>query len=53
MRPVTPDHFVDMRSSLADARSLMRANRVGAVAVVDGNGLLVGFLHGKGVRAKL
>jgi len=51
MRPITRDHFVDTTSSLGDARVLMRENGIGAVAVVDGEGKLVGFL-GSGAPRK-
>lgn len=52
MRPVQAEHFVDSGSSLAEAREAMRSNGVGAVAVVDGHGQLVGFLGGAGSAAR-
>jgi Zn-dependent protease/CBS domain-containing protein len=45
MRPITVDYFVENYSFLSDARVLMRENGIGAVAVVDEKGELVGFLH--------
>jgi Zn-dependent protease len=45
MRPVEADHFVETRTSLAEARELMSANGVGALGVIDSGGKLVGFLQ--------
>lgn len=45
MRHVTPDHFVETDTLLADARELMRVNEIGAVGVIDAKGNLVGFMH--------
>lgn len=45
MRPVEPEHFVETRSLLADAKILMRENGIGAVGVVNGQGELVGYLQ--------
>jgi Zn-dependent protease/CBS domain-containing protein len=53
MRPITPDHFVEMNWSLRRARELMRHNGVGAVCVIDNGGHLVGFLYTSGVKKKL
>jgi Zn-dependent protease len=47
MRTVTADHFVELKSSLREAREAMRANGLGAVCVIDHDGRLVGFLHGR------
>jgi Zn-dependent protease len=44
MRPVAPDHFVDISTPLPEAREQMRGNGLGAVSVIDGEGHLVGFL---------
>ena len=52
MRTVTADHFVELRSSLKEAREAMRANGLGAVCVIDSDGRLVGFLHGRIVEKK-
>ncbi len=46
MRPVEPDHFVEIGTSLPEAREIARTNGLGAVAVVDLEGKLVGFVHG-------
>lgn len=52
MRPVETDHFVETGTSLPDAKEVARTNGVGAVAVVDDTGNLVGFVHGLSVRIK-
>ncbi|HMQ04422.1 MAG TPA: site-2 protease family protein [Pyrinomonadaceae bacterium] len=44
MKPVTAEMFVETGTLLADARELVRNNNVGAVGVVDPEGMLVGFL---------
>ncbi|HMJ09742.1 MAG TPA: site-2 protease family protein [Pyrinomonadaceae bacterium] len=44
MRPIETGHFVEIGTPLADAKALSRTNEVGAVAVVDSSGKLVGFL---------
>ena len=51
MRAVTPEHFVELRATLKEARDVMKANGLGAVCVIDTEGRLVGFLHGR-VREK-
>lgn len=45
MRPVTQEMFVAADTTLTRARELMQQNGVAAVAVLDENGLLVGFLR--------
>lgn len=45
MRPVTPDHFVETDTLLADARELMCVNEIGALGVIDAKGNLVGFMQ--------
>lgn len=45
MRPVAPELFVDPTTPLTRADALMKQNGVGALAVLDGAGELVGFLH--------
>jgi predicted transcriptional regulator len=45
MRPVREDHFVDTRTHFVEAKEIMSANGIGAVAVIDSGGDLVGFLH--------
>jgi CBS domain-containing protein len=52
MRPVSRDHFVDTASSLGEAKQSMRENGIGAVAVLNDEGKLVGFLGGGTVRRK-
>jgi Zn-dependent protease len=52
MRPVSAEHFVDSHASLAEARNLMRENGIGAVAVLNDDGMLVGFLGGGAVRKR-
>jgi Zn-dependent protease len=52
MRPVSADHFVGSHSSLGEARNLMRENGIGAVAVLNDEGSLVGFLGGGTVRKR-
>jgi CBS domain-containing protein len=50
MRPVSAEHFVDSHASLGEARNLMRENGIGAVAVLNDDGMLVGFLGGGAAR---
>ena len=45
MRPVTPDYFVELDTSLSEARELMRENGIGALGVIDAHGNLVGFVQ--------
>lgn len=52
MRPVTEDLFVDAATKMTHARELMRENGTGALAVLDANGLLVGFLQAGKIRKK-
>ena len=44
MRPVTTDHFVETGTGIGEANALARANGCGAVAVIDMQGRLVGFV---------
>jgi CBS domain-containing protein len=44
MHAVTADHFVEVGTSLPSARELARTNEVGAVAVIDRDGRLVGMI---------
>ena len=44
MRPVAPELFVGPQTPLARAEQLMAQNGAGALAVVDRDGQLVGFL---------
>lgn len=48
MRPVEPDHFVEVGTPLSEAREILRVNGIGAVGVLDNEGRLVGFLSGGG-----
>ncbi|MEP6923920.1 MAG: site-2 protease family protein [Pyrinomonadaceae bacterium] len=52
MRPVNDDFFVDAATKLRDARELMSENGIGALAVLDNNGLLVGFLQKGRIRKR-
>jgi Zn-dependent protease len=45
MRPVEPGFFVEAATTLDSAQSVMKENGVGAVAIVNGRGELVGFLQ--------
>jgi Zn-dependent protease len=45
MRPVGPLLFVEQNAAMSEANELMKQNGVGALAVVNGNGRLVGFLQ--------
>ncbi len=44
MRPVTPDQFVETRTTIPEANALAAANGCGAVGVIDDSGRMVGFL---------
>ena len=44
MRPVTDAMFVETGTPLSEAHELMRGNGIGALAVIDHDGRLVGFL---------
>lgn len=52
MRTVETDHFVETGTSLPEAKEIARTNGVGAIAVVDRAGNLVGLVHGLSVRIK-
>jgi CBS domain-containing protein len=45
MLPVGPNFFVRSSTTIESATSLMKQNGIGSVAVVDDEGLLVGYLH--------
>ncbi len=45
MRPVKPGFFVEPATTLDSAQSVMKENGVGAVAIVNARGELVGFLQ--------
>ena len=44
MRAVTTEHFVETGSAAVEANAIAVANGCGAVAVIDGEGKLVGFI---------
>lgn len=44
MRAVTTDHFVETGTTIAEAKTLARSNGCNAVAIIDHEGRLVGFL---------
>jgi len=46
MRPVDSDHFVDVGTSLAEAREVARMNGIGSVYVINNKGELVGVVRG-------
>ena len=50
MRPVKPDFFVEPSTTLDSAQAVMKENGVGALAVVNGSGKLVGFLQSGRIR---
>lgn len=47
MKPVDETQFVETGTSLAAAREILRANGIGAVAVIDEEGRLAGIIYGK------
>ena len=50
MRPVAPEMFVQTTATLAQAREQARGNGLEALAVVDGAGLVVGFLQARQLK---
>jgi CBS domain-containing protein len=50
MRPVTAGFFVEPSTTLDSAQQLMKQNGIGAVAVVNSRGELVGFLQSGKVK---
>lgn len=50
MRPVSEDFFVNSTTKLNEANALMRENGIGALAVLDHNGMLIGFLQKGKIR---
>lgn len=52
MRPVVPEFFIETTALLTDAKILMRQNGINALAVVDDNGLLVGFIQRGRIRKR-
>lgn len=53
MRPVTPDHFTETTTALADARAMMRENDIGVLGIISDTGELVGFLQRGKIRRKV
>jgi Zn-dependent protease len=52
MRPVGPGFFVAPSTTLDSAQAVMKENGVGSIAVVNAQGLLVGFLQSGRIRPK-
>ena len=50
MRPITTDYFIETGATMAEANALMTDNGIGALGVIDAQGNLVGFLHGKKIK---
>ncbi|MFL6468153.1 MAG: CBS domain-containing protein, partial [Pyrinomonadaceae bacterium] len=50
MRPVDTGHFVEVGTSLAEAREMARVNGIGSVYVIDHKGDLVGVVSGNSSR---
>ena len=52
MRPVTPGFFVEPSTTLDSAQAVMKENGVGAIAIVNGGGKLVGFLQSGSIKRR-
>ena len=52
MRPVEPGFFVESSTTLDSAQALMKENGIGSLAIVDGQGTLVGFLQSGRIRPR-
>lgn len=52
MRPVAPSFFVAPSTTLDSAQAVMKANGLGSLAVVNAQGLLVGFLQSGRIRRR-
>lgn len=52
MRPVENDHFVEVGTSLSEARELARTNRIGSVCVLRRDGILVGVIGASSSRQR-
>ncbi len=50
MRPITTEYFIETDASMAEANALMNDNGINALGVIDAQGNLVGFLHGKKIK---
>ena len=52
MRPVIPGFFVEPSTTLDSAQAVMKENGVGAIAIVNGGGELVGFLQSGSIKRR-
>jgi Zn-dependent protease len=52
MRPVGPGFFVEPSTTLDSAQAVMKENGVGAIAIVNARGELVGFLQSGSVKRR-
>lgn len=52
MRPAAGDQFLHSANSIADARTLIESNGIGAAAVVSDDGRLVGFVDAGALRKR-
>jgi Zn-dependent protease len=52
MRPVTPGFFVEPSTTLDSAQAVMKENGVGAIAIVNARGELVGFLQSGSIKRR-
>jgi predicted transcriptional regulator len=52
MRAVTTEHFVETGTPIVEANALARSNGCGAVAVIDSDGRLVGFIPGGSTKPR-
>lgn len=50
MRPIQPGFFVEPSTTLESARTLMKDNGVGSIAVINAQGELIGFLQSGKIR---
>jgi len=52
MRPVAPGFFVEPTTTLDSAQAVMKENGIGAIAIVNGSGKLVGFLQSGNIKRR-
>lgn len=52
MQPVGPGFFVEPSTTLDSAQAVMKENGVGAIAIVDARGELVGFLQSGSIKRR-
>ena len=52
MRPVEPGFFVEPSTTLDSAQAVMKENGVGAIAIVNASGELVGFLQSGSIKRR-